>query len=555
MIILSAIFNRVLFTKACQDIASAIFGYNNWWQIFNGVSYFENAGIPSPYTHFWSLAIEIQFYLLFPLLILFLSRFKKSRKVTFITLAVMSAVSAVLMMALFNTSTDPSRTYYGTDTRLFSLLFGAMLAMKEKKLKKSHLISPIIRNIMGIASFAALFVMMITINGYSLFYFRGGQVLVSALVVIIIYSMMLEDSVLALLFEAAPLKWIGEHSYGIYVWHYPIILLICGTLNVNAWQAVIVFLITFACAYLSRRFIETPVINGAVKENISVLISHPRGTKARRRQLRAQKVCGSVAVICVACVLCMALVPKQSALANINELEAQAEIAQETAAQKAAQLVADNDDASADTSEPTETAVTVTAEPTGTEESAEVSQTVTPTETATPTPDASQTDEEFLASLNLLLIGDSISLGAYDEFYAVFQNSIMDSAVSRYTTESFDLYTSYADGGWDGDGVVFALGSNGLLYDSLPTLREMIGTDRPFFIYTSVAPGTEWADDNNAEVYQFVQDTPNTYLVDWKAASEGHPEYFDGDGTHVNSEGANAYIECLKQAVLSALRD
>ena len=63
LIFVSAIFNRVLFTKACKDLLSAVFCYNNWWQIFNNVSYFENAGAPSPLTHCWSLAIEAQFYL------------------------------------------------------------------------------------------------------------------------------------------------------------------------------------------------------------------------------------------------------------------------------------------------------------------------------------------------------------------------------------------------------------------------------------------------------------------------------------------------------------
>ena len=108
------------------------------------------------------------------------------------------------------------------------------------------------------------------------------------------------------------------------------------------------------------------------------------------------------------------------------------------------------------------------------------------------------TDEELLADLDLLLMGDSIALGASDEFYAAFPNSICDAAVSRYTTESFDLYDSYVnEKGWAGDGVIFALGSNGLLYDSLGTMREKLGPDMPFFVFTARAPYTTWETSNN----------------------------------------------------------
>ncbi len=132
-VILSAIFNRLVFTKACRDFISALLGYNNWYQIFNNISYFDNGGAPSPLLHCWSLAIETQFYLIFPLIIIIIAKFKSTKKERHQVLSVITTlliiISAILMAVLFNPNGDPSRVYYGLDTRCFSLLVGALLAI------------------------------------------------------------------------------------------------------------------------------------------------------------------------------------------------------------------------------------------------------------------------------------------------------------------------------------------------------------------------------------------------------------------------------------------
>lgn len=117
------------------------------------------------------------------------------------------------------------------------------------------------------------------------------------------------------------------------------------------------------------------------------------------------------------------------------------------------------------------------------------------------------------------------------------------------------MYDSYVnENGWNGDGVIFALGTNGLLYNSLDTLREKIGPERPFFVITARAPYTSWEQSNNAEIYEFAESTDHTYLIDWYRESEGHPEYFAEDETHLTSEGAQAYINCIKKVVLEAFK-
>lgn len=509
LIFISAIFNRVLFTKTCSDFLSVIFCYNNWWQIFNNVSYFENAGAPSPLTHCWSLAIEAQFYLLYPLLLMFLTKFKNKKDRIALVTIILAFISLALMWILFDPAKDPSRVYYGTDTRVFSLLFGAFLAFAVEDKNRIWVIPAIIRETLGIASLAGLLFMMITLDGYSSFLYRGGQGIASILTVMVIFSVLNKNSILGKVLSVFPFKWIGDRSYGIYLWHYPVILLISGGKKSGWLMIFIEIFLTLIFSALSYQLIETPIRHGVIKKSIDIINSHPRTRRERRKQVmtlkRSMKAVLSTVIIGIAAIMCIAFVPREKVLSNIEELETQAERAKEITDQKA-----------------------------------EISK-------------GDKAVQDETGDIDLLLIGDSIALGAADEFYDVFPNSICDAAVSRYTTESFTIYDSYVkEKGWDGDGVIFALGSNGLLYDSLPTLRGMIEADKPLFIITARAPYASWEESNNTEIYEFAKTTENTYLVDWYKASEGHGEYFVEDETHLTDEGSKAYIKCIKEAVLQA---
>lgn len=520
LIFVSAVFNRVLFTKTCSDLLSVLLGYNNWWQIFNHVSYFENAGVPSPLTHCWSLAIEAQFYLFYPLLLLVLAKCKDREKKIALVTATLAFISMALMWILFDPSKDPSRVYYGTDTRVFSLLLGAFLATVVDMDGVKNKISNIYREMIGIVSLAVLLYMMVTVDGFSSFLYRGGLGIVSIVTVLLIFSILSKDSILSRILDVFPLKCVGERSYGIYLWHYPIILLISGGKKSDWWMILIEILLTVLLSGLSYHFVETPIRYGVIEKSIHILNSHPRTRKERKRQIRTLKkslrVIAGTFIIGIGVVACVAFVPREKTLNNMEELEVQAKKASELTRQK----------------------ISTSKESVKQREDENGTSNL-------------QTEKEILENLNLLLIGDSIALGATEEFYEIFPKSICDAAVSRYTTESFVIFDSYVnEKGWNGDGVVFALGSNGLLYDSLATLREKIGRDRPFFIFTARAPYASWEESNNQEIYEFAESTDNTYLVDWYTASEGHAEYFIEDETHLTAEGSKAYVNCIKEAVL-----
>lgn len=199
-IIVSAIFNRVLFTKACRDFISAILGFNNWYQIFNNISYFDNGGAPSPLLHCWSLAIETQFYLIFPIIIILVSKFKskkneRNRILSIITLLLI-VISTSLMALLFQPTGDPSRVYYGLDTRAFSLLVGALLAIITQcdfkvSLKKS------VYDIGGIISLFIICLIVGRVAGYNEFLYKGGYLIVSILTAFVILSILRKNSILS----------------------------------------------------------------------------------------------------------------------------------------------------------------------------------------------------------------------------------------------------------------------------------------------------------------------------------------------------------------------
>lgn len=524
LIFATAVFNRVLFTKACQDLASAVFCYNNWHQIFNQVSYFENAGAPSPLTHCWSLAIEAQFYLVYPLLLLVLSRFENRKRLSAGTALGLAVISLGLMWILFDPAKDPSRVYYGTDTRVFSLLFGSFLAMAEEYAGIGNKIPDILREAVGTVSLAGLLYMMIRIDGYSSFLYRGGQGLASLLAVLVILALLNENSILNKALSLYPFQWIGERSYGIYLWHYPIILLFSGGKKSAWWMIILDILLTVVLSALSYYFIETPIRHGAIARNIKIMRSKPETRWERRKQKRTVqrniKVASGVLAVGIGVMLCTAFVPRETALDNIDAMKKHAKDADKLTSQKTAEQKGKKDS----------------------EADAQDGRSAMP-------------DEELLASLNLLLIGDSIALDVTEYYYETFPNSISDTAIGRYTMESIEIYDTYVgENGWDGDGVIYALGSNGPLYDSLSMMRERMGPDKMLFITTAKAPGTEWEAGNNEEIRAFVEAEDNTYLIDWYQASEGHDEWFDEDDTHLLPEGAKAYRDCIKEAVLEAYK-
>ena len=260
---LCTIFNHVMLTKMRPDILPSLLFFNNWWQIAQDVSYFNALGDPSPLTHFWSLAIEEQFYLVWPPLLLAMVSMHMSKPNTRRVVLGLAAISAIAMMLLYNPAADPSRVYYGTDTRVFSLLLGAWMAfIPDRDLAPARLVhhlgldrlaisgkrgkhnvdergkdngsaadasqapsgalarfwsSPASIDLLGIVGLVGLAAMVAFTNGYTAFQYRGGTLLCSVLTLMVIAACVQPQGLVARALAAEPLVWIGKRSYSIYL--------------------------------------------------------------------------------------------------------------------------------------------------------------------------------------------------------------------------------------------------------------------------------------------------------------------------------------------------
>lgn len=511
IVVMAALFSLlspVLLTKMRPDIVPGLFWFENWWYILRDISYFDAIGAPSPLTHFWSLAIEEQFYLVWPIVLLGVFKAGAGKKSVRRICLALALVSAIAMALLYNPSGDPSRVYYGTDTRAFSLLIGAWLSfvwpgtqLTEESTRNAPASSVLALDVAGLVAFVGIVAMCVFISGFSGFMYYGGLLLCSVLTAVVIAALSHPRSRLARVAEFKPFVWVGLRSYGMYLWHFPIILLLSELLHVRGvypwWFDLLVIAIVFAVSAASYTFIENPIRKGAIGNWVRNVRQGAidAGEFFRRHIAQAGVIGAAFAVAVVGCII----VP--------------------------------------DTYLVPEDAITSTGE--------SVNEAMTVDKDALPE----------LEGYSPLLVGDSVPGDAEAEFYNTFPKGLHDCVIGRYPGDARSVLEGYIEQGVVGRVVVVAAFSNGEIADSdLDAMVEAVGPNRELYLVNTYNEDG-YMEESNEKIAAFAAAHDNVHVIDWQAMVTPHlSTWLYGDGTHLREGTYRLYCGMILDAVYDDLK-
>ncbi|MCF8564248.1 acyltransferase family protein [Alicyclobacillus tolerans] len=547
-----------------EDVVAAVLYVSNWWYIFHHVSYFESFS-PSPLKHLWSLAVEEQFYLVWPLLLLLGLRFAPRRGALVALTLGGAALSAVWMAALYQPGSDPSRVYYGTDTRAFSLLIGAALAMVWPSGRLSAQMSQRARKTLdglGTAGVIVIFLMFWQTNQYETFLYRGGFLLLAFTTAVVMAALAHPASRLSRIFSWKPLRWIGVRSYAIYLWHYPVIVLTTPIDNsgFSLVRSVLQIGASVALAAWSWRFVEDPIRRGAIGRFWSRVRTREWWLVRRRIRLTARRLLASVAALFVLGVSGCGMAgltsrrPISAPTVPGSTTAPAANASVDTGLSRTASSNAVPNNPSRSTSQTSPASSKKTSPVQGGASTARTSSnglgpTNATSQGVSGSPSQTTAGSPALSGQGITAIGDSIMVDVAPYLKQMLPGIVISAHVSRQMSEAPAVIAQLKQNGQLGNRVIIELGTNGpFTKQQLVSLLRSLGNVQQIVLVNTRDPRS-WQGVVNTTLADVASSFPHTTLVNWYAASAGHPSYFYPDGVHLNPTGAQFYASLLKNAI------
>lgn len=522
-LVVMVLFNEVLLRKSHLD---AIFGYlysSNWWYIFHKLDYFDSFGAQSPFKHLWSLAIEEQFYMIFPLLFLLVNRKKKSKDGTYklnknflyvvLGLIIASLIAHIILFDINNIS----RIYFGTDTRAFSLLVGvvgAILYPMERLHAKVTLQQNMIYSVVSLMSIATLITVMIYTSEYNTWLYRGGFLLVAVLGLIVIISSGKQHTLMSRLLSFKPVVFIGKISYSLYLWHFLVLVLttpVSEIGNPNIYFVMLRVILTFVVAIVSYVFVETPIRKLGFKKYVSVIFK-----KMIKCSRKSRRVFASIATV-LSVLFVMGIIGKGVpfiSTAFVKEMEANKETQFVNNGNNKENKEQQNNDSNKENKDNNENK------------------------------DEKNNAEKKYNSV--VVMGDSLTVDIGEKFQELYPGAVIDGKIGRQLYVAVEEAKSYSKYNNENSAIIFQLGTNGPFTES--QIEDLVKVfDKADIYFVNIKVPRAWEKTVNAALKQAQEKYPNVNIIDWYSVANSSKDLFEPDRVHLNQNGIVEMTTLIKK--------
>ena len=509
------LFARDLLHNIKSTIATNLLWVYNWWEIGHGQSYFDRFNGESPFTHLWTLGVEAQFYFLWPLILFMLFLILRKRSKIKWTVFILAVASAVEMALLFDPQ-NINRVYYGTDTRAFSLLLGSWLALcwPIDRLNAS-LTAHAARILDGVGIEALLITLLgfFTLPGQSSWTYRGGMFFYSLIGMILIATVVHPGSHMNRWLTNPFFTWIGQRSYGIYVYQLPVMVFYERVVEIGRHpviNALVECLLILAISEFSYRLVEQPLAHYQWRY-LPASIRHWIDFKMHdwHQWLKV----GPVVIICFIA-LCGLMLPSKPA--KKSAVQTRIEKSRQATAAKNKQIAKGK-----------------TAKVNVNSKSLQKKYGLTSNQL------------KAASELKVTAIGDSVMADASQDIQEIMPHAYVDAEVGRQGSATPAVIKDLKAKGQLQKNVILNLGTNGAMdSQTINDILTAIGKDHQVYWITPHVPTRDWEQTVCDQIKQAAKQNTNVHVIDWNQAANGHAEWFAQDKVHMNEQG-NAYFTRL----------